>query len=364
MVALLVADNKPEGALALEALWNWQAKKRPFALMCAYPMQQLGDEALTSVLVDVCSEHSTVVPTESYSALDGNDARLRAIAALQQKAASLEKEVAERRRIEEQLQVALAGEQAARAEAEAALRVREEFLSIASHELRTPITVLTAQAQLSLRRLERNGGLDPERVSHALRMMGTQADKLARLVSQLLDVSRLESGKLQLEPHPTNLARVVEQVVAAARSLAEDTHSISLTAPAVVECEVDALRLEQVLTNLIDNAVKYSPPREPVEIVLHGEELTVRDHGPGITAEDLPHIFDRFYRGADARRHPGSGLGLAIVRQVVDQHGGSVTAEPATGGGTLMRLRLAGRTAEGPEPPSRRAAEPAQASPA
>ena len=123
-------------------------------------------------------------------------------------------------------------------------------------------------------------------------------------------------------------------------------------------------RLERAVGNLIDNAVKYSPPDEPVEIALHGEDLTVRDHGPGITAEDLPHIFDRFYRGADARGHPGSGLGLAIVRQVVDQHGGSVTAEPAPGGGTLMRLRLAGRMAEGPEPPSRRAAEPAQASPA
>ena len=345
MVALLVADNKPEGALALEALWNWQAKKRPFALMCAYPMQQLGDEALTPVLVDVCSEHSTVVPTESYSALDGNDARLRAIAALQQKAASLEKEVAERRRIEEQLQVALAGEQAARAEAEAALRVREEFLSIASHELRTPITVLTAQAQLSLRRLERNGGLDPERVSHALRMMGSQADKLGRLVSQLLDVSRLESGKLQLEPHPTNLARVVEQVVAAARSLAENTHPISLTAPAVVECEVDALRLEQVLTNLIDNAIKYSPEGGSVDVMLtqpsrHIVELSVRDYGLGIPAGKLEQIFDRFYQAHDGSNHSGMGLGLYVCREIVQLHGGEIYAECPPDGGTRLVVRM------------------------
>jgi two-component system sensor histidine kinase MprB len=96
------------------------------------------------------------------------------------------------------------------------------------------------------------------------------------------------------------------------------------------------------VANLLDNAVKYSPPGEPVEIELHGGELTVRDHGPGISAEDLAYVFDRFYRGAEARGRPGSGLGLAIVRQVLSQHGGSVAAERAPGGGTLMRVRLPG----------------------
>jgi excisionase family DNA binding protein len=345
MVALLVADDKPEGALALEALWNWQSKKHPFALMCAYPMQQLGGQTLTSVLVDVCSEHSTVVPTESYSVLDTSDSRLRAIAALQQKAASLEQEIAERRRVEEQLQVALAAEQSARAEVEAALRVREEFLSIASHELRTPITVLSAQAQLSLRRLERNGSLDPERVGHALRMMGAQADKLGRLVGQLLDVARLDSGKLQLELHPTNLAQVVEQVVAAARSLAEDTHTISLTAPHVVECEVDALRLEQVLTNLIDNAVKYSPEGGSVEVVLtqpsrQSVELSVRDHGIGVPADKLGQIFDRFYQAHNISYRSGMGLGLYVCREIIQLHGGDIYAECPPDGGTRLVARL------------------------
>jgi two-component system sensor histidine kinase MprB len=96
------------------------------------------------------------------------------------------------------------------------------------------------------------------------------------------------------------------------------------------------------VANLLDNAVKYSPPGEPVEIELHGGELTVRDHGPGISAEDLAYVFDRFYRGAEARGRPGSGLVLAIVRQVAVQHGGSVAAERAPGGGTLMRIRLPG----------------------
>ncbi len=101
-------------------------------------------------------------------------------------------------------------------------------------------------------------------------------------------------------------------------------------------------RLERAVGNLIDNAVKYSPPGEPVEIRLQAGELSVRDHGPGISSEDLPHIFDRFYRGAEARGRPGSGLGLAIVQQVATQQGGSVIAESAPGGGTLMRLRLPG----------------------
>ena len=103
------------------------------------------------------------------------------------------------------------------------------------------------------------------------------------------------------------------------------------------------------MANLLDNAVKYSPSGEPVEIELAGEELTVRDHGPGISAEDLAHVFDRFYRGAEARGRPGSGLGLAIVRQVVRQHGGTVTAERAPGGGTLMRVRLPGAETVAPE---------------
>ena len=109
------------------------------------------------------------------------------------------------------------------------------------------------------------------------------------------------------------------------------------------------------MTNLIDNAVKYSPPDEPVEIVLRGEQLTVRDHGPGISADDLPHVFDRFYRGAEARGRPGSGLGLAIVRQVADQQGGRVDAERAPGGGTLMRLRLARAESIEPDPAESRA---------
>ncbi len=342
MVALLLADGKPAAALALEELWNVQAKKRPFALMCGYPMQQLGGVAQTTVLVDVCSAHSAVIPTESYSALDGSDARLRAIAALQQKAASLEREVAERRRVEEQLQVALAAERAARAEVEAALRMREEFLSIASHELRTPVTVLRAQVQLSQRRLERNGELEPERLRQALGTMGSQSDKLGRLVGQLLDVSRLGGGKLHLERHTINLVQLVDQVVSASFSLTHK-HSIGLTAPAVVDCDVDPLRIEQVLTNLIDNAIKYSPDGGSVDVAVaqagpHHVEVSVRDYGVGIPVDKRERIFERFYQAHDNRG--GMGLGLYVSSHIVELHGGEMRAEFPPQGGTRMIVRL------------------------
>src|SRR5207253_569256 len=99
-------------------------------------------------------------------------------------------------------------------------------------------------------------------------------------------------------------------------------------------------RLERAVANLLDNAVKWSPPGSRIEVRVAGGELSVRDHGPGIAAEDLPHIFDRFYRSAAARGLPGSGLGLAIVRQVAEAHGGTATADAADGGGTVFSLRL------------------------
>jgi two-component system sensor histidine kinase MprB len=103
--------------------------------------------------------------------------------------------------------------------------------------------------------------------------------------------------------------------------------------------------IERAVANLLDNAAKWSPPGGEIEVAVRGGEVTVRDHGPGIAEEDLPYIFDRFYRASSARGLPGSGLGLAIVKQVAESHGGMVAAEPADGGGTLMRLRVNGRAA-------------------
>lgn len=344
MVALLVAQGKAEAALMVEELWNRAQQRYAVSILCAYPMHDFRGEARRQLLEDASRQHACVIPTESYSARRDRDDRLREVAALQQKAASLEVEIAERHKIEADLQRALTAERAARDAAEAALRQRDEFLSIASHELRTPISVVGAQAQLILRRMEQTGELDPERVVLALRSVGSQADKLARLVGHLLDVTRLDSGKLQLELARTDLAELVQRAVAATAILT-DLHSISVATPLSLECQVDALRLEQVLINLLDNAIKYSPRGGTVEVTLRlatsdSIELAVRDHGIGVPPDKRANIFQRFYQAHDDAANKGMGLGLYVSRQIIELHGGQITAEFPPDGGTRMVVRL------------------------
>jgi signal transduction histidine kinase len=293
-------------------------------------MNRLGGAAFAELIDDACAQHSDVIPAESYTALDGADERLRAVTVLQQKAQSLE--------------MALAAERTARSAAEAALRARDEFLSIAAHELRTPLTTLSGQAQMALRQLRRDGNLEPERGAQALQAITRQSDTLAQLVSRLLDVSRLDAGKLALERRPTDLALLTEQAVSGAQSRT-DRHTITLTAPDSLEAWVDPLRLEQVLTNLLDNAIKYSPGVGTIDVVLTQPEpgvveLSVRDHGLGIPPERRRQIFERYAQAHNASHRSGLGLGLYISRQIVELHGGSIRAEFPADGGTRIVVRL------------------------
>jgi two-component system phosphate regulon sensor histidine kinase PhoR len=304
--------------------------------LCGYPMDRFGGEALAELLGDVCAQHSRAVPTERYTALTDADERLRVVIALQQQAQSLEAEIAERKRIEDELRVSLAATRAA-------LRSRDEFLATASHELRTPLTALSGQAQLALRRIGRDGP-EPKRFEHSLRTIASQADKLARLVNELLDISRLESGKLRLNRQPTDLVALVGQAVVVARDVT-DQHVISYDAPATLAAEVDQLRFEQVVNNLLDNAIKYSPEGGDVEVILAerrpGEvELSVRDHGLGIGPEKRAQIFERYYQAHGDGFRSGMGLGLYITREIVELHGGGIEAEFPADGGTRFTVRL------------------------
>jgi two-component system sensor histidine kinase MprB len=215
---------------------------------------------------------------------------------------------------------------------DASVHAQRQLVADASHELRTPVTSLRTNVEI----LQQTPDMDPAERQGMLGEVVDQIEELTLLMNDLIDLARGDEPGVESED--VRLDLVVSEVVERARRRAPRT-------PIEVELEPTIVaglpaRLERAVSNLIDNAIKYSPPGEPVEVALQAKELTVRDHGPGISAEDLPHVFDRFYRGAEARGRPGSGLGLAIVRQVVDQQGGSVVAEQAPGGGTLMRMHL------------------------
>jgi signal transduction histidine kinase len=253
------------------------------------------------------------------------------------------RDITERKRAEAQCEQ-LFQEQVARAEAEQALRERDEFLALASHELKTPAATLSATAQLLERQLARQGSLDAGQLSRALERLREQSQRLARLVDHLLDVSRINSARLTLQRQPTDLARLVAEVVAACQ-LTTNRHTIVLDAPESIQAVVDHDRITQVVMNLLDNAIKYSPEGGPIEVHLSVTAdaqacLVVRDHGIGIPEERREKLFERFYRAHVDDHFSGMGLGLFISRHVVELHGGSIGVDSPAGGGARFLVCL------------------------
>jgi signal transduction histidine kinase/ActR/RegA family two-component response regulator len=243
-------------------------------------------------------------------------------------------------------------EEAARAAAEDANRAKDEFLATLSHELRTPLTAVLGWA-----RLLRSHEVDGATAARALASIERNTQVLTQLIDDLLDVSRIISGKLQLDPRPLELAGVIDGALDAVRS-ASEAKGVDLAAaldPSAGPVLGDPARLQQVVWNLLSNAVKFTPVGGRVEVTLDrtGDEVrvSVRDEGCGISPEFLPYIFDRFRQAetGPARRHGGLGLGLAIARELVQMHGGTIRA--ASGGEgrgsvftvALPRLRAAAR---------------------
>lgn len=219
---------------------------------------------------------------------------------------------------------------AAQHETEASLARQREFVADASHELRTPLTSLRTNLEV-LARGGPPGATDREKLRTDLVL---QLEELTGLVGDLTDLARDD----ELHAEDVRLDVLVAGAVDRARRHAPHvTYAVELEPTLVTGVPS---RLDRAVGNLLENAAKYSPPGTVVDVRLREGELTVRDRGPGIPAEDLPHVFDRFYRADAARGRPGSGLGLAIVRQVAETHGGTVAAEAADGGGALLRLRL------------------------
>jgi signal transduction histidine kinase len=232
------------------------------------------------------------------------------------------------------------------AEARAAIGTRDEFLSVAAHELKTPMTSLRGYAQLLGREFDTGQVANPERARRAAMTIQVQSDKLARLVAQLLDMSRIQSGRLAIERRDTDLSALAREIVETARNQLKQ-HTLTARLPTDLWVRIDPLRIEQVLTNLIDNAIKYSPEGGQIDLALSSAgdhvKLTIRDHGVGVPLEHRQHIFDRFYQahaGGALTSMAGMGLGLYISRQIVELHGGSIDAEFADEGGTTFVVLL------------------------
>ena len=216
---------------------------------------------------------------------------------------------------------------------DSAVSAQRQLVADASHELRTPLTSLRTNVEVLLTRGDRLGEADKARLVHDVVV---QIEELTRLIGDLVDLAR--DAEPASSEAGVQLDDLVARAVERAQSFAPGLRFTQVLEPQVLDGVPE--RLDRAIANLLDNAAKWSPADGTVEVKLAAGELSVRDHGPGIDPDDLPHVFDRFYRARSARSMPGSGLGLSIVRQVVEAHGGTVTAENAEGGGAVFRVRL------------------------
>ena len=217
---------------------------------------------------------------------------------------------------------------------EVSLRSQRQLVADASHELRTPLTSLRTNLEL----LERGQPADPVERQQMLADLVTQMERLTTLVGDLIEVARDEETPMPFEE--LRLDDVVAEVVDDMKMRYTKVRFVVAATPTTVNGV--KVRVTRAVTNLLDNAAKWSPPGALVEVNVANGEISVRDHGPGVAAEDAPRVFDRFWRSSDAHHLPGSGLGLSIVKDVAESHGGSVILERPGDGGARFRLRLGG----------------------
>jgi len=232
-------------------------------------------------------------------------------------------------------------------EARYAVQIRDDFLSIASHELRTPITPLKLQIQ-SIIRLVKQGRLaqlPPEQILKMLSITDLQISRLTKLTDDLLDVTRITSGKIDLRKERADISKMMSEIITKIRSeLYAQKYEITMNLQPGLFVEMDLSRIEQVFTNLLSNAMKYGEGK-PIEVTTsrtdpHSIEVRVQDHGQGIALADQERIFGRFERAAPSANFGGLGLGLYIVKQIVEQHLGTVRVESSLGDGSAFIVSL------------------------
>ncbi len=283
------------------------------------------------------------------------------------------RDITARKRAEE-ARAELIREQAARAEAEAALREREAFLALAAHELKTPVTRLSLVVQTALRRLDQQPDAGPDRMRQVLQAVRHQSDALAHLVAQLIDSSQLDLGTFTLRRSTIDFCDVVRGVVAALQGV-WPARRIALHAPAdPLLVFADRERIRQVVRSVLDNALRFAGERGPIEVEVAtapaaepGAEdsvvLAVRDHGAGIPTELRARVFERQALRSGRSPTAGIGLGLYVARQIVERHGGTIRAEFPADGGTRFVVTLPLARATPPQTGSQRRVEGKRATP-
>jgi PAS domain S-box-containing protein len=267
------------------------------------------------------------------------DGRLRLIV-------NIFRDITERIRHTDALQATIEERDRAVAELQRAVRTRDEFLASASHDLKNPLTSIKATAQLLQRRLDRADDVDRARISEGLQRVDAIATRAAGLVEELIDLTREQMGQLlDLDRQPTDLVALAREV-ASEHQQATERHVVEVRADAdQVIGQWDARRLGRVLSNLLDNAIKYSPDGGSIAVHVQTDgnwaSVSVSDSGLGIPPSELDDVFERFQRGSNvAQRIGGTGIGLASVRQIVENHGGSVAAHSHEGAGSTFVVRL------------------------
>ncbi len=349
MVDILWKDGKSTAAVRLEELWNDAGKAHSFSLLCAYVMGHFHREGDAAEFMEVCAKHSHVMPTEGFVGLDDHRASLREISLLQQRARALEDEIRKRKDLEralrealreqthaeDELRACIQREREAREQAEASDAFKEVFLGILGHDLRNPLNTILTTARLMTMRHE--VGPDSQKRLDRVIVSGV---RMQRMIEQLLDLTRarLAGGIPLVRTDGLNLLPLVTKIVDEIR-VASPARSIELDAEDPCTARVDGDRFEQVVSNLVGNAVAHGDPARPIRVVLAARpgatSLSVHNYGRPVDPEFMPLLFNPFARaGRPQARSDGLGLGLYIAERIVSAHGGKLEVQSNAETGT------------------------------